>query len=92
MPDKLYHSINSVTNQTAFLDFAKGLLSDRQNSENLPTSIDGFKAEWANQSITEFLDAAISWAEDSDFGKRPYQITNPWTIFALFLWAGRSYE
>jgi hypothetical protein len=83
----------SVSDETSFLRFVKALAEERESIENLDSTIDGFKGEWANQTISEFLDAGASWAEDSDFGIRPGpKPKNPWQLFATFLWAGRGYE
>ena len=68
-------------------------LDERRRSLLLPLGPDGFRGTWANDSIEGFLDAALAWAEDADFGARPGpKSPHPWQLFASFLWAGRSYE
>lgn len=91
--DALYLALESVNDEPSFLSFVAALIEDRATVDGMALSVDGFKGEWANQTIAEFLEAASSWAESSDFGLRPGpKPTNPWQLFAMFLWAGRGYE
>ncbi|RMX08131.1 hypothetical protein D8I35_03125 [Corticibacter populi] len=91
--DRLFNSLNSVSDESSFVHFVKLLVADRQSADRFPLTIDGFRGDWANHTITDFLEAAVSWAEDSDFGERPGpKPSNPWYLFALFLWAGQGYE
>lgn len=93
MSAKLSELLNEVKDETTFLLFVEQLQVDRTLSENEALTIDGFQGKWANQTISQFLAAAISWAGDSEFGLRPGpKPTNPWYIFAIFLFAGRGYE
>ncbi|WP_444875289.1 DUF7660 family protein [Microbulbifer okhotskensis] len=50
--------------------------------------------DWANNSISEYLESACSWAEDSSFGvdQDPELKTNKWKQFAVFLYCGKIYE
>lgn len=91
--DALFESLLAVKDESSFLFFVGLLAEDRAASEMVALSPDGFQGEWANQTIQEFLLAAKSWADDSDFGVRPGpKPANPWALMAMFLWAGRSYE
>jgi hypothetical protein len=46
-----------------------------------------------NHTIADFLDAAVSWAEDSSFGAQQGLIdAAPWKRFAVFLYCGKIYE
>lgn len=91
--DALYLALESVNDEPSFLRFVAALIADRSSVDDMPLSADGFKGEWANQTIAEFLEAASAWAESSAFGLRPGpKSANPWQLFAMFLWAGRGYE
>lgn len=91
--DIVFEALESVTDEVSFVRFVEQLAAERRASEALPETPDGFRGEWANQSIEQFLEAASRWAKDSDFGQRPGpKSENPWKAFAMFLWAGRGYE
>lgn len=46
-----------------------------------------------NVAIEHFLEAAVAWAEDSNFGlNQGLAASNPWHRFAAFLYAGKIYE
>lgn len=91
--DQLFESLDSVVDEHSFTRFVELLVADRQSSEDLALTVDGFQGEWANQTIAGFLEAAAAWAKDSAFGERPGpKFRNPWQLFAAFLWAGRGYE
>ncbi len=93
MTDRLHQLLQEVCDETTFLIFARALLQDRLAADPVETTTDGFQARWANQSIATFIEAAVAWAEDSNFGDRPGPgPENPWMRFAFFLWAGRGYE
>lgn len=85
--------LDSVCDEQSFLHFVEALHKERLAYEGSKIAIDGFQGPWANHTIASFLDGALSWAEDSNFGTRPGpKSSNPWQLFASFLWAGRSYE
>jgi len=91
--NKLFELAKLSIDDSSFLHFVEALSADRKSVESLPVSPDGFQGEWANQSIQEFLAAAVRWAKDSEFGIWPGpKPSNPWQLVALFLWAGRGYE
>lgn len=93
MSDALYQKLEAVNDEASFLSFVEALRAERACVENLPVTPDGFQGEWANGSIAQFLEAAISWAQDSGFGIRPGpKPNNVWHLCAMFLWAGRGYE
>ena len=93
MAEKLSELLNEVKDENTFLLFVEQLLFDKNISENEALTIDGLQGKWANQTIPQFLSAAIAWAEDSEFGLRPGpKPQNTWHKFALFLYAGRGYE
>ena len=83
----------TLKDEATFLAFVEALKAERASVENLVITPDGFQGEWANGTITEFLEAAATWAKDSGFGVRPGpKPSNAWRLFAQFLWAGRAYE
>jgi hypothetical protein len=93
MTDLLSDSLESVKDESSFLRFVELLHQDRLQADSTSLTADGFQGEWANQTIEALLEAALAWANDSDFGARPGpKPSNPWQQFALFLWAGRGYE
>ena len=91
--DRPFEVLESVSDEPSFVRFVELLAADRDSADSLSLTVDGLKGDWANQSIADFLKAATAWAKDSDFGERPGpKPTNPWRLFAQFLWAGRGYE
>lgn len=94
--EKTLHEIAfEVCDEKSFLKFAKALESDRRHAveaEKLkPSSPYGPDAGgWENTTIADFLNCAVAWAEDSEFGKIP--ASNLWKRFAIFLYAGKFYE
>jgi hypothetical protein len=91
--DAVFRALESVVDEASFIHFVEALAAEREASEALLETPDGFRGEWANQSIGQFLTAGASWARDSQFGMLPGpKPSNPWRLFAMFLWAGRGYE
>jgi ethanolamine utilization protein EutA (predicted chaperonin) len=86
--------LEEVKDEKSFLDFAKALMEDRESREGKTIDEVGFSGDWANNSISGFLDGAIAWAEDSDFGvlQEPELKDNKWKQFAVFLYCGKTYE
>lgn len=77
--------LDEVNNPQTFLHFVNALSHDALHSTG---------NEWANGSVSEFLSASVSWAEDSDFGisQDPALADNVWQQFAVFLYCGKFYE
>ncbi|MEW8439690.1 MAG: hypothetical protein AB2689_16200 [Candidatus Thiodiazotropha taylori] len=103
MKDKLVELAEKVEDQESFLVFVRELVKDREravNKENEnPSPPYGPDAGgWENTSIESYLEGAIAWAEDSQFGSKmafpDYEIksVSEWRKFAAFLMAGRVYE
>jgi hypothetical protein len=91
--DQLFEVLEAVADESSLIRFVELLVADRQSADSLSLTVDGFQGDWANQTIADFLEAASAWAKDSDFGERPGpKPSNPWQLFATFLWAGRGYE
>ncbi len=84
-----------MTDEASFLTFVAELLEDRRLAAHLekrdPKST---QRGWQNSSIEDFLESALAWAKDSDFGRRQDLdgATSPWRQVAAFLYAGKIYE
>jgi len=103
MNDNLNELYEKVVDETTFLFFVKALVEDRRSAIQLeeanPSSPYGPDAGgWENISIEDYLESAIAWAEDSNFGRKmafkELELNNvsPWRRIAAFLMAGRVYE
>jgi hypothetical protein len=80
---ELHEQLETVSDETTFLAFVRALAADRRHALEA----------WENESIEGFLEAASSWAEDSDFGsKQGLSSASPWKKFAVFLYCGKIYE
>jgi hypothetical protein len=90
--------LDEVRDAKSFIAFAVELAEDRKRAveaeRKQPSSPYGPDAGgWENTSIDGFLEAAIAWAEDSDFGtSQDLSPDNPWAQFANFLYCGKIYE
>ncbi len=86
--------LEEVKDETSFLLFVKSLIKDREVHEGAPIDEVGFAGDWANNSISDFLESAVAWAEDSDFGiRQDLELkSNKWKQFAVFLYCGKIYE
>ncbi|MBO3273704.1 DUF7660 family protein [Pseudomonas schmalbachii] len=79
---ELHEQLDEVNDSATFLRFARALAADKATGNG-----------WENTTIEAFLDGAISWAEDSDFGlSQGLTPSNPWQQFAVFLYCGKIYE
>jgi hypothetical protein len=89
---------DAVHDRESFLAFVAALAADRRAAVAAelvsPSSPYGPDAGgWENVTIEDFLEAAISWAVDSDMGIRqgmPAELS--WQTFAAFLLSGKVYE
>ena len=94
----LYEQADAVCDQRTFLAFVRALAADREDEvakeRGKPSSPYGPGANgWENGTIEAFLNAAASWAEDTEFGKtQGFLEHNPWRQFAAFLYCGKAYE
>lgn len=83
---ELHDLLDQVNDTQSFLQFANALMADRVATP--PHSED-----WQNTTIDGFLEGAIAWAQASDFGIRQgLSPSNPWHLFAVFLYSGKIYE
>ena len=89
--------LNRVSDEESFLDFVRALQADKEASssdeKHKPSSPYGSASGgWNNVTIENFLEGAVAWASDSNFGDSLKPTANPWKKTALFLYAGKSYE
>lgn len=86
--------LKAVKDESSFLVFVKALVVDREQHEDKAIDEVGFVEDWANNNISSFLESAVSWAEDSNFGinQEPELAINKWKQFAVFLYCGKIYE
>ncbi len=98
MAGELHELLEAVHDERSFLAFARELIADRERAVAVerepPAGGNEPDAEgWENVQIETYLSAAVSWAEDSDFGERQgLSSANPWKQFAVFLYCGKIYE
>lgn len=69
--DKPLHEIaDAVCDEKSFLEFVNALIADRERAvkaeKQKPSRPDA--GGWENTSIDRFFEAAVAWAEDSNFG------------------------
>ena len=89
--------LDRVVDQESFLAFARALRDDKANEAEKgkanPSNPYGHGWNgWENTTIEGFLESAVAWAEDSEFGNKIESTENPWKKFALFLHGGKIYE
>lgn len=91
---ELHELLEEVTDKESFLIFSNALVKDREPHEGKTTDEVGFVDDWANNSIWGYLESAVAWAEDSNFGENQKKElkNNPWGQFAAFLYCGKIYE
>lgn len=80
--------LDKVHDEETFLEFVRLLSTDcKKHNSN-------YSHDWANSSIESYLESALAWAEDSQFGKSQDAtlVKNHWKRFAMFLYAGKIYE
>ena len=88
---------DAVCDERSLLDFVRALIADREDEVAKeavsPSSPYGPGANgWENTRIEDFLGAASSWAESTNFGQTQGLAGNPWRQFAAFLYCGKIYE
>ncbi len=85
---------DSVTDEASFLAFVQELADDRKLAAHIDDGPFGAPRSWQNHTIETFLEAALSWAQDSDFGRSQDLPENAsvWRRVAVFLYCGKIYE
>jgi hypothetical protein len=87
-----------VHDRESFFAFVSALAADRRASvvaeRQAPSSPYGPPTGgWENATIESFLEAALSWAEDTEMGLSHGLPAEPsWKAFAAFLYCGKIYE
>lgn len=88
MSATLNERLEQVEDAASFLAFVRALREDRLRALAAPET-----GAWARDTIEDFLDGALAWADDSDFGARQGLAgANPWRCAATFLLCGSLYE
>jgi hypothetical protein len=80
---ELRDKLDKVNDRASFLDFARALAIDRADKAS---------NGWESSTIEEYLDAAVSWAEDSGDSPTGLSTEPSWRGFATFLYCGKIYE
>lgn len=90
----LQESLEQVESPETFLAFVRELIADREKEAGQPVDVFGRGVNgWENHTIETYLEAALAWAEDSNFGKtQDFKDKSPWKLFATFLYCGKIYE
>ena len=91
---ELHELADAVIDESSFLRFVAALRADREAAAGEHVDPSGSGAlGWQNHTIEAFLEAAMAWAEDSNFGRRVgLTDVSPWKRFASFLYCGKTYE
>ena len=94
---ELTEYLEKVTDKESFLGFVRALQADKEDEntkekKNRSNPYSHGWNGWENNTIEGFLESAIAWAEDSDFGSNIEPVENHWKMFALFLYGGKIYE
>jgi hypothetical protein len=96
---ELHESADAAHDWKTFLAFARRLLADRKGAAEKesadpagPYDLCGADG-WQNVTIEDFFEAAIAWAESTEFGRtQGLSPDEPWRQFAAFLYCGKIYE
>jgi hypothetical protein len=72
---ELLHLLEAVNDEENFLAFAKALQADKEDEDRKAKAhpANSFRHGWngwQTSGIADFLESAIAWAEDSEFGTR----------------------
>ncbi|HXA46531.1 MAG TPA: hypothetical protein VNW52_02790 [Burkholderiaceae bacterium] len=91
---ELHEQLEAVVDEHSFLAFVRSLMLDREVKAGKSTDAFGRGENgWENYTIEAFLEGAMSWAEDSNFGaSQGLADASPWKRFATFLYCGKIYE
>lgn len=93
----LLKQLDKVIDEKTFLEFARALQADKEDEnrkeKSRPSSpYSHGRNGWENSTIDGFLESAIAWSEDTNFGEQFDADANQWKKFALFLHGGKIYE
>ena len=83
---EVYEKINTIYTKDEFIDFMKFLIKDKEVNPE----------EWENGSVSEYLEAIVSWTEDMDGYYRNMNLEVPknidWRFIATLFYVGKIYE
>jgi hypothetical protein len=90
----LHEMLENVDGPESFLEFVRQLHADRLSEVSKPKDAFGRGASgWENHTIEAFLDAAVSWGEDTDMGASlGLEDASAWKRCAVLLYCGKIYE
>ena len=90
----VYEMLERVDGPDTFLEFARALHADRTAEEGKRIDAWGPGANgWENHTIEDFLEAAITWGENTDMGaSQGLEGATSWQRCAAFLYCGKIYE
>lgn len=89
--------LHDVTDEDTFLMFLKALANDKFAEDEMekinpsPSYSSGAKG-WENNSISDFLDAAVACATDGADSTNRLGQNNPWKRAAAIIYGGKIYE
>ncbi len=98
MKNKLKEALDSVKDEKSFLNFLQVLMEDRideieKEKLNSSSPYSSGTNGWANTTIEDFLESAVTWGECSidglEFYKKP---DNTWKRVADIMYMGKLYE
>ena len=94
----LFSLSKKVHDEESFIEFLRVLMKDRereiaQEKQNPSSPYEAGALGWQNQTIEDYLESAIAWAEATPESTEHYsRPENPWTRAAQILHAGKTYE
>jgi hypothetical protein len=93
--EKLDDMLTSVSNEESFLKFVEALISERKRAAEAEKKNPGSPwgpdaGRWENTSIETFLESAVAWAADTNFGfDQGLTVSNRWKgLLPFFLLKG----
>jgi len=83
-----------VHDEASFLAFVADLVEDRRLANEMDGGPTDAPRGWQNDTIEHFLESAVRWAQDSNFGRSQglTENVNAWMRLAVFLYCGKIYE
>jgi hypothetical protein len=90
--------LEQVNDRESFFTFVRSLVRDRRAAVGArgatAVQIQPLDpSDWENDTIEDYLEAALAWAEDSNMGLTQGLPESPsWKSVAVFLYCGKIYE
>ena len=81
-----FKTADNVHDEKSFREFLRALMQDRVKADANPDSYSPYGANgqgWENDTITDFLESAIAWAEASEEGTEYYSIPAKGSAYPL---------